>query len=74
MKQIRILDIAVQDLERGRDFYESQQPGLGEYFLDSLFADIDALRLYAGIHERHFGHYRALAPLGQRRNQGMAST
>jgi hypothetical protein len=51
MKQIRILTLAVQDLERGRDFHESQQPGLGDYFPDSLFADIDALLLYAGVHE-----------------------
>jgi hypothetical protein len=34
MKQIQILSLAVQDLERGRDFYESQQAGLGDYFLD----------------------------------------
>jgi plasmid stabilization system protein ParE len=60
-RQIRILSLAVQDLERGRDFYERQQAGIGDYFLDSLFADIDALLLYAGIHERHFGYCRALA-------------
>jgi hypothetical protein len=28
---------------RGRHFYERQQAGIGDYFLDSLFADIDAL-------------------------------
>lgn len=61
MKQIRILSLAVQDLEHGRDFYEIQQAGIGDYFLDSLFADIDALLLYAGIHEQHFGYYRTLA-------------
>ena len=61
MKQIRILSLAVQDLEQGRDFYEAQQPGIGDYFLDSLFSDIDALLLHAGVHERHFGYYRSLA-------------
>lgn len=61
MRQIRILSIAVQDLEQGRDFYEAQQAGIGDYFLDSLFADIDALLLYAGVHERHFGYHRRLA-------------
>ncbi|MDR3157672.1 MAG: hypothetical protein LBU11_01405 [Zoogloeaceae bacterium] len=133
MRQIRVLSLAAQDMERGRDFYESQQAGLGDlarskveetlpsearaqtlcaypqprhcegrrpvaiqtafpfalsfqkteplsglprryapendegggertgfpplwiaplgdYFLDSLFADIDALPLYAGVH------------------------
>ena len=31
------------------------------YFFDSLFADIDSLVLYAGIHSVHFGFYRLLA-------------
>lgn len=61
MRRIRILSIAMQDLQRGRDFYEAQQTGIGDYFLDSLFADIDALLLYAGVHEQHFGYYRTLA-------------
>ncbi|MBS0499050.1 MAG: type II toxin-antitoxin system RelE/ParE family toxin [Burkholderiaceae bacterium] len=61
MRQIRILSIAMRDLEQGRNFYEAQQPGIGDYFLDSLFADIDALLLYAGVHEQHFGYYRRLA-------------
>jgi plasmid stabilization system protein ParE len=30
-------------------FYEQQQAGIGEYFLDSLSADIDALLIYAGV-------------------------
>jgi hypothetical protein len=29
-------------------FYERQETGLGWYFLDSLFSDIDSLLLYAG--------------------------
>ena len=33
-------------------FYERQQAGIGDYFLDSLYADIDALALYAGIHPK----------------------
>jgi hypothetical protein len=50
---IRILDDAEQDLLDGYRFYESQGEGLGEYFLNSLFSDIDSLRLYAGIHSSH---------------------
>ncbi len=48
--RIRILDEAEQDLVDGAQFYEMQEPGLGEYFLDSLYSDIDSLQLYAGIH------------------------
>ncbi len=58
---IRLLDQAEQDLVRGRDFYERQQQGLGDYFLDSIIADIESLYLYAGIHAMHFGYHRLLA-------------
>lgn len=45
--KLRILDAASQDLIEGYRFYETQQTGLGEYFLDSLYSDIDSLQLYA---------------------------
>ncbi len=48
--QVRIARSAETDLLEGFVFYEKQQSGIGDYFLDSLFADIDALALYAGIH------------------------
>ena len=32
-----------------------------DYFLDSLFSDIDSLALYAGIHRKVFGHHRLLS-------------
>lgn len=57
---LRILSAARQDLLGGFRFYEAQQPGLGNYFLDSLFADIDSLQLYAGIHPVVNGGYRRL--------------
>lgn len=34
--------------------------GLGDYFLDSVFADIESLQLYAGVHSVHFGYHRLL--------------
>ena len=42
--RIKILSSAVEDLHAGRLFYEVQAEGIGEYFFDSLFADIDSLR------------------------------
>ncbi len=42
-------------------FYEKQGEGLGGYFFDSLFSDIDSLLLYAGIHPMVFGYHRMLA-------------
>jgi plasmid stabilization system protein ParE len=43
---------AETDLLEGFAFYELQQENLGWYFLDSLYADIDALGLYGGIHPK----------------------
>ena len=59
--KIRLLSLALDDLDAGRRFYEKQQAGLGDYFLDSLFSDIDSLLLYAGIHQKVFGYYRTLS-------------
>ena len=59
--KVQILDEAQQDLVEGYRFYESQVAGLGDYFLDSLFSDIDSLQFYAGIHALHFGYNRLLS-------------
>lgn len=58
--RIKILDEAEEDLVNGRKFYEKQSSGLGDYFLDSIFSDIESLYLYAGIHPMHFGYHRQL--------------
>jgi hypothetical protein len=58
--RIEILDSAQDDLISGRTFYESQRPGLGAYFLDSLFSDIESLLLFAGIHPIYFDRYYRL--------------
>ncbi|MFM8330706.1 MAG: type II toxin-antitoxin system RelE/ParE family toxin [Candidatus Methylumidiphilus sp.] len=59
--KIEILSAAIDDIAEGRRFYDRQESGVGDYFFDSLFADIDSLALYAGIHSVHFGFYRLLA-------------
>ncbi len=51
----------MDDLRRGYSFYESQEVGLGDYFQDSLFSDIDSLILYAGIHRMISGYYRCFS-------------
>lgn len=58
---LNILPSAFADLAQGRDFYDDRNVGLGEYFLDTLFAEIESLRIYAGIHNKQFGYYRLLA-------------
>ena len=58
--KIKISTAADQDLIDGYQFYERQSKGLGMYFLDTLFSDIDSLRIYAGIHSIHFDKYYRL--------------
>jgi hypothetical protein len=58
---IIILPSAKEDLAAGFAFFEEQQAGLGAYFLESLFSDIDSLRIYSGVHRRVFGYHRLLS-------------
>jgi plasmid stabilization system protein ParE len=55
------LDSALEDLDRGRKFYDDQGEGLGSYFLDSLFSEIDSLVLFGGVHRRVFGYHRLIS-------------
>jgi plasmid stabilization system protein ParE len=59
--RIKILSAAEDDLEEGYRFYESQADGLGTYFLDTLYSDIDSLAYFAGMHRIVFGHHRLLS-------------
>lgn len=59
--KVRVVRPALQDLAAGRKFYDRQCAGIGSYFFDSLFAEIDSLVLYAGTHRMVFGFYRLLA-------------
>jgi hypothetical protein len=43
-------------------FYEKQEPGLGNYFLTSLYSDMEAVKILFGIHPRAYrGFHRALS-------------
>ncbi|MFO8027190.1 MAG: hypothetical protein R6U56_05965 [Opitutales bacterium] len=53
--KLQIRPTALEDLAKGRGFYDLQELGVGDYFFDSVFADIDSLKLYAGIHPKVFG-------------------
>ena len=59
--RVKILSIAEDDLEEGYRFYESQADGLGIYFLDTLYSDIDSLAYFAGIHRVVLGYHRLLS-------------
>jgi len=59
--RVKILSVAEVDLEEGYQFYESQSDGLGAYFLDTLYSDIDSLAYFAGIHREVMGYHRLLS-------------
>lgn len=40
--RLKILESTKEDLIAGYHFYEEQTTGLGTYFLDTLFSDIDS--------------------------------
>ena len=58
---LRVLSSAIEDLSQGRKFYVLQGDGLGDYFFDSLFSEIDSLLVFAGIHSLHLGFFRLIA-------------
>lgn len=59
--RVKILSAAEDDLEEGYRFYESQADGLGTYFLDTLYSDIDSLAYFAGMHRIVSGYHRLLS-------------
>ena len=62
MINIRISVEALDDLDDGFWFYEAQEPGLGDYFSSQLLADIDGLKVTAGIHKQGgTGYHRLLS-------------
>ncbi len=48
--RLQILDSARDDLIEGFYFYEKQKSGLGDYFLTSLYSDMEAHKILFGIH------------------------
>src|SRR6266545_3060854 len=55
MRRVVVLAEAAEDIEAARDFYDAQQPGIGDFCADSLVNDIASLALYHGIHLRQLG-------------------
>ena len=58
LKNIRVLKQARDDLRAGKLFYDQFEPGVGDYFYDSLIADFESLTIYAGVHVKQFNHFR----------------
>ncbi|MGK5091026.1 type II toxin-antitoxin system RelE/ParE family toxin [Deltaproteobacteria bacterium TL4] len=61
IKGIQVLKEASKDLQDGSAFYDRKEQGVGDYFWDSLIADIESLLLFAGVHVKRFGFYQMLS-------------
>jgi len=57
MQVIALRDVR-EDLLEGKQFYDSIELGVGDYFWDSIMGDIKSLVLYGGIHSHKHGLYR----------------
>jgi plasmid stabilization system protein ParE len=57
---ILLLDEAERDLIDGAQFYESQEPGVGPRFLETMFEAIESLRALPRRHPIVFGKHRML--------------
>jgi len=56
-----IFEDAAADIESGRQFYEAREPGVGDYFVESIPSDPGSLVLYAAMHPVRFGLHRMLS-------------
>jgi plasmid stabilization system protein ParE len=60
MIKVQISEDALQDLNDGFLFYEAQAAGLGDYFAACLKADIEGLKISAGVHRVIYEDYHRL--------------
>ena len=60
MIKVRLSEDALQDLNDGFLFYEAQEAGLGDYFATYLRADIERLKVSAGVHRVVYLDYHRL--------------
>ncbi len=61
IKHIQILSDALDDLLDGKEFYEEQGKGVGNYFWDCLLSDIESLLIFGGVHSKMYGFHRMLS-------------
>jgi hypothetical protein len=60
MIRVEISEDAQADLNEGFLFYEAQEPGLGDYFIACLRADIEGLKISGGAHRVVYADYHRL--------------
>ncbi len=61
MREVIVLENAADDLERGREYYDTREEGVGQYFIDCIIADIESLAFFHGIHRIQYECFRMLS-------------
>lgn len=61
MKPVRVLVDAAEDLEKAKEFYDKQEPGIGDYCVRTLVGEIASLGKFHGAHKVHWGAHRMLS-------------
>lgn len=59
--KIHVLESAQEDIIQAAAFNEKQRVGLGSYFQESLFLDLESLHFNVGIHPVFYGFNRMLS-------------
>lgn len=57
-KNVVVLAEAASDIERGIDFYNAIEDGVGLSSRDSIIADLRRIGVYFGAHRIHLDHFR----------------
>ena len=60
-KNVVLLEQVYNDLEQGKEFYNSIDDGVGNYFINCLLSDLQSLKYYPGIHKEVYGFNQALS-------------
>ncbi|MGA1842908.1 MAG: type II toxin-antitoxin system RelE/ParE family toxin [bacterium] len=61
IKDIIVLKEVSDNLNNRKLFYDQKKAGIGDYFWDSLVADIESLIIYGGLQHKSFGLRRMFA-------------
>ena len=54
---VQVVRAAKADIATSHKFYEKQQQGLGEYFVECILGDIAELEQTGGIHRKTHGYH-----------------
>ncbi|MFA6567325.1 MAG: hypothetical protein WCS96_03865 [Victivallales bacterium] len=48
-RKVIVSEDALSDLDAGKLFYDNREAGVGQYFINSLIADLESLRFYSDL-------------------------